>query len=214
LVSAHARIKYPPPIGAPAEAPEANAYNAPLAADGSQFPCKGLHKSALLSTSATTKWTAGESAYFEILGHLIPGAEGALAAHSGGSCQASLSFDGGVTWKVLHSYIGGCPRGVPLGSNLSTDPDQRFNFVIPANTRAGPALFAWTWIAVTGNRDEFYMNCAKVEIQGGGGDGGDMLEESPDMFLGDMNVQGHIGQGQCKSTPGAALRYPNPGEEV
>jgi len=64
LVAAHARIKYPVPLAAPPETLAGNAYNAPLAADGSQFPCKGLHKSAL-STSATTRWRAGERAYFE-----------------------------------------------------------------------------------------------------------------------------------------------------
>jgi hypothetical protein len=42
-----------------------------------------------------------------ILGQTIPGVEGPLAAHSGGSCQASISFDIGKTFKVLHSYEGG-----------------------------------------------------------------------------------------------------------
>ncbi len=65
-----------------------------------------------------------------------------MAAHSGGSCQASLSFDNGETWKVLHTYTGGCPRGVRLGSNIAGN-DQTFTFTVPANTKAGNALFSW-----------------------------------------------------------------------
>ena len=64
-----------------------------------------------------------------------------MAAHSGGSCQASLSFDNGETWKVLHSYIGGCPRGVALGSNMAGN-DQTFRFLVPQNTKTGDALFS------------------------------------------------------------------------
>ena len=65
-----------------------------------------------------------------------------MAAHSGGSCQASLSFDNGETWKVLHSYQGDCPRGARFGSNIVPD-DQVFTFHVPEETRAGNALFSW-----------------------------------------------------------------------
>lgn len=78
---------------------------------------------------------------YRILGHVTAG-EGALAAHSGGSCQASISFDNGVTWRVLHTYHGGCPRDVALNSNLA-GPNQIFPFIVPAQTKSGPALFAW-----------------------------------------------------------------------
>lgn len=77
-----------------------------------------------------------------ILGHGPFGGEGCLAAHSGGSCQASISFDDGETWKVLHSFQGGCPRGARLGSNMA-DKNQTFSFLIPEDTRAGNALFSW-----------------------------------------------------------------------
>jgi len=147
-----------------------------------------------------------------ILGHGATGGEGTLAAHSGGSCQASLSLDGGVTWRVLHSFEGGCPRGAAAGSNLvAAGTDQRFEFVVPARTRSGAALFAWTWIAVSGNRGEFYMNCARVEIVGGADDD---LRARPHMFLGDMHIAGHIAAGQCASVAGAAVAYPHPGENA
>ena len=40
--------------------------------------------------------------------------------HDGGSCQLSLSYDNGVTFKVIQSMIGGCPL-VP-----------GYNFTIPS----------------------------------------------------------------------------------
>lgn len=76
-----------------------------------------------------------------ILGHVTAG-EGALAAHSGGSCQASISFDNGVSWRVMHTYHGGCPRDVPYNSNLA-GPNQTFTFVVPPQAKAGIALFSW-----------------------------------------------------------------------
>ena len=79
--------------------------------------------------------------WFRILNHMSSG-EGNLAPHSGGSCQASLSLDHGETWKVLHTYQGGCPRDVPFRSERA-GPNQVFFFHLPAETRAGPALFSW-----------------------------------------------------------------------
>ncbi|CAF1182306.1 unnamed protein product [Rotaria magnacalcarata] len=211
MTLAHARIKYPRPLAAPTDGAGGNFYNEPLKPDGRDFPCKGLHKKAGVSKTPTTTWTAGQEAYFEILGHnSAGGGEGSLAAHSGGSCQASLSFDDGETWKVLHSYHGGCPRGVRLGSNMA-GPNQTFSFLVPEQTRTGTALFSWTWIAVTGNRNEMFQNCASVMIDGSGAS---MLEDFPDMFVGDMSIAGHIGPGECRSSSRTALEYPNPGNSI
>lgn len=65
-----------------------------------------------------------------------------------------------------------------------------------------------TWIAVTGQRDEYYMNCASVSITG---KGTSTLDDYPDMFVGDMTLPGQIGPGECRSTAGSALLFPNPG---
>lgn len=65
-----------------------------------------------------------------------------------------------------------------------------------------------TWIAVTGQRDEYYMNCASVSITG---KGTSTLGDYPDMFVGDMTLPGQIGMGECRSTAGAALLFPDPG---
>lgn len=78
---------------------------------------------------------------FRILGHGTSGGEGSMAAHSGGSCQASLSFDNGETWKVLHTITGGCPRSARMGSNIAST-NQTFTFTVPANAKAGNALFS------------------------------------------------------------------------
>ncbi|CCX34395.1 hypothetical protein FPQ18DRAFT_275336 [Pyronema domesticum] len=208
-VSAHGRLKYPTPLNAVSDDVASNIpYNSPLKPDGSDFPCKGLHKTADLTKG--TEWKAGQDTYFEILGNGPGGSDtniGTLAAHSGGSCQASISFDNGKTFKLLQSFMGGCPRGVKLNSNYASNPDQKFHFKIPEDAKAGPALFSWTWIAVTGNRDEFYQNCAAVTITGSGTS---TLQDAPDMFLGDMSI-GQIKAGECRSTAGSNVEYPNPG---
>ncbi len=63
LVSGHARLAKPTPLGAPPSGLAGNYYNAPLKADGSDFPCKGLHKKADLSPVDT--WQAGSKGSFE-----------------------------------------------------------------------------------------------------------------------------------------------------
>ena len=62
------------------------------------------------------------------------------ATHGGGSCQFSLSYDGGNTWAVIHSIIGGCPL------------NSAYTFSVPTNIPSGNALFAWTWFNKVGNR--------------------------------------------------------------
>jgi len=52
------------------------------------------------------------------------------------------------------------------------------------------------------------MNCAAVNISNGGSN---TLQSFPDMYLGEMQIPGHINSGQCASTQGFALLYPNPG---
>jgi len=52
--------------------------------------------------------------------------------HGGGSCQASISEDGGKTFRVVKSYVGGCP-----------EVGKVFEFVVPKETKSGVVLFAW-----------------------------------------------------------------------
>ncbi len=65
LVIGHARIKYPRPLAAAVDSPTGNYYNSPLRADGSDFPCKGLHKAAGVDKTPTEKWQPGQQARFE-----------------------------------------------------------------------------------------------------------------------------------------------------
>lgn len=61
---------------------------------------------------------------------------------------------------------------------------------------------------MTGQRNEYYMNCAAVTIAGRGTS---TLDAYPDMFVGDMDLPGQIAAGECRSTAGTALLFPDPG---
>ncbi|KAF8470044.1 hypothetical protein BDZ91DRAFT_719802 [Kalaharituber pfeilii] len=131
-------------------------YVSPLSPSGSNFPCKGYHKDlGTPSGQSVRTYNAGRT--YELI---LAGS----ATHAGGSCQLSLSYDGGTTWEVFKSFIGNCVKPDPQG-------DQTFHFTIPSSAPSGEALFAWSWFNNLGNR-EMYMNCAVVTITGGSGGGG------------------------------------------
>lgn len=119
-------------------------YNlkSPMTANGSNFPCHGYQNDRPVVVTAT--YTAGQKYQMAISGSVT---------HGGGSCQLSLSYDNGGTFKVIKSMIGGCPL------------TQQYDFTIPSFAPSGNALFAWTWFNEIGNR-EMYMNCAQVQIVG------------------------------------------------
>jgi hypothetical protein len=104
----------------------------PLNSDGSNFPCKGYQNDRPIQTTAM--YSAGSTYNMTLEGS---------AMHDGGSCQISLSYDNGATFKVIKSMIGGCP--------LTTT----YDFTIPIYAPAGTALLGWTWQNYEGNR-EFY----------------------------------------------------------
>lgn len=69
------------------------------------------------------------------------------AAHSGGSCQISFSYDGGNTWIVIQSWEGNCVR-VRRGQEGSItndyDVNQDYTFVIPKDLpSADRVIVAW-----------------------------------------------------------------------
>ncbi|RPA97484.1 hypothetical protein L873DRAFT_1690872 [Choiromyces venosus 120613-1] len=194
-VGAHLSIKSPTPLHYN-EVGGADFYSAPLKDDGSDYPCKGYHLTDWGAPVA--QWPAGGAGTIDLLG---------VAAHNGGSCQASISYDQGRTFKVLKSFIGDCPRGAVENTLYTTE--QTFDFPIPSSAPRGSALFAWTWFTVTGFR-QMYMNCAHVQIvdgaPGAGGDGRRWPEGVPDMFIGEIN--------QCKSQEFGNLYFPDPGSAV
>lgn len=114
------------------------------------------------------------------------------ATHGGGSCQLSLSYDNGATFKVIKSMEGGCPL------------KPTWDFDIPANAPGGHALFAWTWFNLVGNR-EMYMNCAQVQINGGSGS--NFASTHPDMFV------ANVGNG-CQTVGGKQTVFAHPGDHV
>lgn len=115
----------------------------PLEASGSNYPCKGYQNDEVKPISIT--YTAGQTYNMSLAG---------TATHGGGSCQLSLSYDNGQTFKVIKSMIGGCPL------------TSSYDFTVPASAPNGEALLGWTWQNKLGNR-EFYMNCAAVKIVSG-----------------------------------------------
>ena len=191
---AHMEMKSPPPFRS-----RFNPYTgsdvdydmiSPLKADGSNFPCKGYNK--LIGTAGgkpVATWVPGQTYSMTITGN---------TPHNGGSCQASLSFDGGKTFKVIHSYIGNCPV---MG-------DSSYAFTLPNDTPAGDAVFAWTWYNFQGNR-ELYMNCAAITIKAKGRRraASDPFNSRPAMFV------ANVGNGIC-TFEGTDVDFPQPGPDV
>ncbi|KAK0634481.1 hypothetical protein B0T17DRAFT_649675 [Bombardia bombarda] len=122
LAAAHMEMSFPAPFRSkfnPNSDPGSIDYTmtAPLSQTGSDYPCKGYHKDfGTPAGKPTATFAPGSSYNFSITGG---------AAHGGGSCQASLSYDGGKT------------------------------FVIPSDAQTGDAIFAWTWHNQIGNREMY-----------------------------------------------------------
>ncbi|KAL7903901.1 hypothetical protein GGI35DRAFT_472791 [Trichoderma velutinum] len=193
VTNGHMEMKSPPPFRS-----KYNPYTgsdidysmtSPLSASGSDYPCKGYQK--LLGGpegKSVVTWTSGGSYNFTITGS---------ANHGGGSCQASLSYDNGHSWKVVRSYIGGCPP----------PQDSNWDFTVPSDAPAGDAMFAWTWFNNIGNR-EMYMNCASVTIVNG------KKRSSSAPFAGrPAAFVANIGNNVC-TYEGKDVEFPHPGPDV
>jgi hypothetical protein len=200
LASAHMQMHDPFPINSQEDpaVPENlkdYGYTSPLEPNGSNFPCKGYHKQETSHVSKAT-YKAGETAKMTIK---APG-----AAHGGGSCQISLSYDNGETWKAIKSMIGGCP--VTLS----------YDFTIPQDAPSSKdVLLAWTWFNLVGNR-EMYMNCARVTVEGSApgrhrraqlANRESALSSLPDMFT------CNLGKG-CTTKENQNVEFPDPGADV
>jgi len=180
----HIEMSQPPALRSRFGADKSNvdySMTSPLLDDGSNFPCKGYHNDDPDGAPVAT-YRVGETNQVKLEG---------TATHGGGSCQLSLSYDNGKTFKVIESIIGGCPI------------DKVYDFKIPESAPEGKALFAWSWFNKVGNR-EMYMNCARVKIEGGTGQGFDKL---PDMYV------ANVGNGKT-TQEGDEVAFPNPGDNV
>lgn len=170
--------------------------NAPLKPDGSDFPCKGYATDFGQSPAGdpTATWPAGSTQQVVLADSGDPEDH-----HDGGSCQLSLSFDGGKSFKVIKSYIGNCVRVTSSG----VDPNQTYEYTVPSDAKSGDAMLTWSWFNRVGNR-EMYMNCATITINGGGQS---TLDSYPDIF------KCHIGNG-CTIPEGTDVVFQNPGNDV
>jgi hypothetical protein len=132
LTHAHMQLMNPSPLRDPhanrANEPKDYDILKPLNADGSNFACKGYHENTPWTTVAT--YEAGGTYPMQLEGS---------ATHGGGSCQLSMSFDGGMEFKVIKSMEGGCPE------------QKNYTFTVPEQLGKGlkgkraQGLFAWTW---------------------------------------------------------------------
>ncbi|TGZ76166.1 hypothetical protein EX30DRAFT_345132 [Ascodesmis nigricans] len=187
LTNAHMKLHLPTPLD-----PTNQYLDFPLSRFGPQlpFPCAGQLPLLLSATPAAT-WPAGSNQTFTLSG---------TAPHWGGSCQVSLSYDHGATFRVIKSFPGSCPK-------RTLREKQEFGFQVPEEAAAGKeVVFGWTWF----NREqEMYMNCARVEITRNGRGGGERLEKYPSVLVAD--VEGV----ECK-TPWktADTEFPEPGSIV
>ena len=172
----------------------------PLEQSGTNFACKGYQNDRPIRTVASYK--AGSTQKLKLTGS---------ATHNGGSCQISLSYDNGKTFKVIKSIIGGCPL------------TKEYDFKVPEYVPGGTALLSWSWQNLVGNR-EFYQNCAWVDIQGGTKVSGQQrrhveLEHRQSGYssFGDLpNIwkTNLPTVNQCKTLEGQAPNYPHTGPDV
>lgn len=156
-VTAHMQMSQPYPIRSPLN-PNATgqvdySYTNPLDPSGSDFPCKGYANDKFVSQAT---YQPGQQYEMKLEGS---------ATHEGGSCQLSLTYDRGKTFKVIESMLGSCP--IP----------KNYSFTVPSDAPSGQALLAWTWFNKIGNR-EMYMNCAMVTI-GGSSNGKETPAKAP-----------------------------------
>lgn len=223
LSGAHAHMM----MGTPVPYGKSTLNNSPLAADGSDFPCK-QRTGVYAAEGASNTMPIGVNQTLSFIGS---------ATHGGGSCQISLTTDKAPTaksqWQVIYSIIGGCPAGAPgnLGSDPNSSGASKFEFSIPEGIAPGEYTLAWTWFNKIGNR-EMYMNCAPVTVTGASKKrdaeaepiaplGIDAPSQAPGfslnkraafppMFVANVGAVG----GGCGTKESADLAFPDPGKYV
>ncbi|KAL9045020.1 MAG: hypothetical protein Q9214_001885 [Letrouitia sp. 1 TL-2023] len=204
------KLSQPTPYGA------SSLNNSPLAADGSDFPCK-QRSGVYDAEGANNIMPIGSTQKLKFLGG---------ATHGGGSCQIALTKDLEPTkdsqWMVIQSIVGGCPSAAAgnLNDNAASTGASEFPYTIPQGIAAGKYTLAWTWFNKIGNR-EMYMNCAPVTVTGGSKrrDVNETEQYTTDeVFAKRENkfpnlFKANIGNG-CTTADSEDLQFPNPGESV
>ena len=203
--TAHMKMTTPMPYGSQ------SLDNSPLAADGSDFPCK-LRSGVYDLDGASNSFVIGQTNTLSFEGS---------AVHGGGSCQVALTTDlqptAQSTWMVIHSIQGNCPSNVT--GNLPDDAAgagaATFDYTIPQGIAPGQYTIAWAWVNKIGNR-EFYMNCGPATITAAAkkryAPEPIVRRQStfPNLFV--ANLQG-VDNG-CTTVEGVDVLYPDPGDSV
>ncbi|KAF9334397.1 hypothetical protein BG006_002235 [Podila minutissima] len=155
--SAHMAISYPRAQAGPWTKDLRNTVHAWIGFQGKKFPCGGYPKGPVTSFKAgdiipVRFWTFGvDYKKFPPKAGIKP------ARHGGGSCEFSLSYDGGKSWRVIGQYTKTCP-----------DIYYEWPVLIPKNipscTDSNKCLFAFSWTAYATN--QFYHHCANILIKG------------------------------------------------
>ncbi|KAF2803618.1 uncharacterized protein BDZ99DRAFT_399630, partial [Mytilinidion resinicola] len=195
IASAHMQMSWPYPLRSPLDPltpSELKDYNmiSPLDPSGDDYACKGYQYNT--PWRPTASYNPGETYNITLAGE---------ATHGGGSCQISLSYDNGVTFKVIKSIIGGCPIALTYG------------FTIPTTAPSGQALLAWTWFNHEGNR-EMYMNCAVVDIAGNGRPKSRRAANAALARLPNVYVANLADINSCKTVEMHDVVFPDPGKDV
>ncbi|KAG0002692.1 hypothetical protein BGZ79_002486 [Entomortierella chlamydospora] len=156
--SAHMAISNPPGQAGPWSDNPENTVHAWIGYEGKKFPCGGYKKGPVTTYKAgeiipVRFWNFGITDYKK-----FPPPKGvAQARHGGGSCEFSLSYDGGKSWHVIGQYTKTCP-----------DIYYEWPVMIPKNvpscTDSDKCLFSFSWTAYS--TPQFYHHCANVIIKG------------------------------------------------
>ncbi|KAI1310540.1 hypothetical protein EDD11_003712 [Mortierella claussenii] len=137
--------------------PESNVH-AWIGYEGKKFPCGGYKKGPVSTYKAgqvipVRFWNFNIKNYKKF----PPSSSTKQSRHGGGSCEFSLSYDGGKSWKVIGQYTKTCP-----------DVNYEWPVQIPKNVpsclNSDKCLFSFSWTAYAA--DQFYHHCANVEIHG------------------------------------------------
>ena len=216
LLGLSASVKAHMMMNTPVPANPSTTTTSPLDGESILYPCQ----------AGTGGVYDGESTVMEAGGRQSLAFTGS-AAHGGGSCQISVTYENPPPadqskWKVIHTILGGCPSSAagnvpPQGTGPSGFPEGRqcapgesgecissFEFPIPSELMNGDVFVAWTWFNKIGNR-EMYMTCAAAQITGGSDDPS-FVNGLPSMFVANI-------PGECQTSEGV-LDIPNPGESI
>ncbi|KAF9933072.1 hypothetical protein BGZ65_004241 [Modicella reniformis] len=128
-----------------------------------RFPCGGFGPGPVTKLSANqvvpVRFAASSMNANELKNQPSPSARHQFpqARHGGGTCEFSLSYDGGNSYHLIGQYTKSCP-------DAYYEWPIRIPKNVPSCTKRNQCLFVWSWVANI--LPQYYHNCADVEIRG------------------------------------------------